>query len=296
MQRPGGLYTVAMNFRAHLQRHARRDEVQEGDVRAELRRGLVAIAGQPRILVYDLAPEEAPSRLPRSAIALHGSERWQDYLARRRTLDDGDLSLVITLRRLGMAERLLAVDWGTAHANTFLLIEPIDPAIDLSRSGEEPARTLIEAATRANRHSLEASLRSIYGSWVYWPAAPAHEHDFRRADLPLAGTGSTIFELLKRELQRVFPPSAFHERLKRLFQSESELFVGHTVERARSPFLTRLGLPAVYEPSLVTGAVRRLVNEGQLSAFPEQGEGYFQGPALPVPDEVPNELFERMLL
>jgi hypothetical protein len=63
-----------------------------------------------------------------------------------------------------------------------------------------------------------------------------------------------------------------------------------------TPFRTRLGLPAVYDPTLVTVAVRDLVNEGRIAAFPAGGSGYFQGPFLPVPDEVPNELFERMLL
>src|SRR6185437_14322 len=137
-----------MNWRTHLLRHSRSSDLPEGDIRAELHRGLVAVAGQSRMLVYDLAPEDAPSRLPRSAIALHGSERWQEYLARRRELDDGYLTLVLTLRRLGLTERLLAVDWGTAHANTFLLIEPLDPSVDLSRSGEEPARSLLLAAAR----------------------------------------------------------------------------------------------------------------------------------------------------
>jgi hypothetical protein len=284
-------------FRAHLNRNTRANpDAGKSGAAAVLRRGLIAVAGYSRILVYDLKADEAPGRLRRSAIALRGSDRWQDYLARRRELDDGDLTLVFSLRRLGLSERLLMIDWGTAHANTFLLIEPVDSFVDLSQAGQPPAKKLFEAAERGDADAVESILRSAYGSWVYWPAAPASEDGFRRVDLPLAGSKATVFELLQRELQRAFPPMAFHEQLLRLFQNESELFTGHTVERARSPFLTRLGLPAVYAPSLVTGAVRQLVNEGRISAFPESGTGFFQGPSEPVPDEVPNELFERMLL
>jgi hypothetical protein len=258
--------------------------------------GLSAIAGHARVLVYDLAPEDAPLRLRRTGITLRGSERWRAYLGRRRAFDDGYPALVIALRRLDRTERLLAVDWGTAHPNAYFLIEPLDEDVDLSSPEQPAARDLHQAAQRRDTDRVEELLRSLYGSWVYWPAAPATEDGSRQATLPLAQGGATLFERLQQALRDVFPPRSFVEELSHLLQDESELFRGRTVERARTPFLTRLGLPAVYDPSVVTAAVRRLVNEGRLSAFPAAGGGFFQGPALPVPDEVPNELFERMLL
>jgi len=255
-----------------------------------------ALAGHVRFLVYDLAPEDAPLRLSRTGITLRGSERWTAYLSRRRALDDGQLTLVLALRHLQRTERLLAVDWGTAHANAFLLIEPLDPEIDLSSARQVAARDVRAAAERRDAALVESMLRSLYGSWVYWPAAPATEDGTQQAGLPLTEARATLFERLQQALPDIFPPRAFVEQLSRLLRDESELFHGRTVERARSPFLTRLGLPAVYDPTLVTVAVRHLVNEGRISAFPAGGGGFFQGPSVPVPDEVPNELFERMLL
>lgn len=266
-----------------------------------LRAGFDAVAGLSRVLLYDLAREEVPDRVSRTGVALRGSARWLAYLDRRRQLDDGRLSLVFALRRLGRSERLLAVDWGTAHANTFLLIEPLDPATELSEAGDPVARELRAAAEAGaagdNPAPVETVLRRAYGTWVYWPETPATEEGFQRLELPLDEGPATLFQRLRGEaLPEVFPPSSFDRQLSRLIHSESELFVGRTVERARSPFLTRLGLPTVYEPSLVTGALRRMVNDGRLSAYVVGGHGSFQGPEAPVPDEVPDELFERMLL
>lgn len=262
-----------------------------------LLRAFALLAGRVRILVYDLAPEDAPAKLNRSAISLRGSERWHAYLARRRGFDDGQMTLVLALRRLSRTERLLAVDWGTAHANAFFLIEPLDASVDLSSGAQLAARELYDAAVSGDVDRVESLLRSAYGSWVYWPAAPATEDGEQQASLPLTGGRTTLFERLHQALRDIFPPHSFVEQLSRLLRDESELFRGRTVERARSPFLTRLGLPVVYDPSLVTVAVRDLVNDGKLAAFPAGGGGsYFQGPSVPVPDEVPNELFERMLL
>jgi hypothetical protein len=261
-----------------------------------LRESFEAVAGFARILLYDLSPEDAPGRVSRTGIALHGSNGWRAYLGRRRQLDDGDLSLVLSLRRLERSERLLAVDWGTAHANAFLLMEPLETQVDLSSGVDPVSRVLHDAAARGDRQRVEGLLREIYGSWVYWPGAPATEDGCERMDIPVREPSGTLFEGLLRALRRVFPPSAFQERLGELMRFESELFAGRSIERARSPFLTRLGLPAVYEPSLVTGALRRMVNEGRIAAYVAGGRGSFQGPEEPVPDEIPNELFERMLL
>jgi hypothetical protein len=259
-------------------------------------RALGTLAGRVRVLVYDLAPREAPLRLSRTGITLSGSDRWQSYLGRRRRFDDGQLTLVLGLRRLNRTERLLAVDWGTAHANAFLLIEPLSSEVDLSNPEREETSGLFDAASKGRAADVEAMLRRLYGAWVYWPAAPANEEDECLAALPLPDSQRTLFEALQLALRDVFPPEAFVDQLRRLLRDESELFHGRTIERASTPFRTRLGLPAVYDPTLVTVAVRDLVNEGRIAAFPAGGSGYFQGPFLPVPDEVPNELFERMLL
>jgi hypothetical protein len=259
-------------------------------------RALGALAGRVRVLVYDLSPREAPLRLSRTGITLSGSEQWQSYLGRRRRFDDGQLALVLALRRLNRTERLLAVDWGTAHANAFLLIEPLLSEVDLSNVDHVETRGLFDAASRGSVAEVETLLRRLYGAWVYWPAAPAAEADECLAPLPLADGQRTLFEALQLTLRDVFPPQAYVDQLRRLLREESELFHGRTIERAATPFRTRLGLPAVYDPTLVTVAVRDLVNEGRIAAFPAGGSGYFQGPSLPVPDEVPNELFERMLL
>jgi hypothetical protein len=261
-----------------------------------LRESFEAVAGFARILLYDLSHEEAPGRVTRTGIALHGSSRWRAYLGRRRQLDDGDLSLVVSLRRLERAERLLAVDWGTAHANSFLLVEPLEVDVDLSSGTDPVSCELQDAAARGDRTHIERLLREVYGSWVYWPGAPATEDGCERMEIALREPAATLFQGLQRALRRVFPPSAFQERLAELMRFESELFAGRSIERARSPFLTRLGLPAMYEPSLVTGALRRMVNEGRIAAYVAGGRGAFQGPDEPVPDEVPDELFERMLL
>jgi hypothetical protein len=271
-----------------------------GSASAAVRRALEAVAGAARVLVYDLSREDVPDRVTRTGITLRGSQRWQAYLERRRTFDDGYLSLVLSLRRLERSERLLAVNWGTAHANTLLLIEPLETDVDLSDADNLAARELRRAAEPAtggpDGPRLEALLRQIYGYWVYWPAAPATEDGWQRLELALSDPPATLSQQLEQALQRVFPPRAFDEQLSRLFRYESELFTGRSVERARSPFLTRLGLPAVYAPPVVTAAIRRMVNAGQLSAYMAGGKGSFQGPAEPVPDEVPDELFERMLL
>jgi len=265
-----------------------------------LRGAFEAVAGAPRLLVYDLSRSDVPDRVNPTGIMLRGSPRWSAYLERRRRVDDGYLSLVVSLRRLDRAERLLAVNWGTAHANTLLLIEPIEGDIDLTNADTAASHDLRRAAEAGARRDdtsrIETLLRQIYGYWIYWPAAPATEDGWRRLELALSDPPATISQQLELALQEVFPPRAFEEQLTHLFRFESELFTGRSVERARSPFLTRLGLPAVYGPSVVTAAVRRMVNAGHLSAYMVGGAGAFQGPSEPVPDEVPDELFERMLL
>lgn len=273
-----------------------------------LRSGFEAVAGSSRLLLYDLPHAEIPARASPTGIAVRGSPRWGAYLGRRRQLDDGDLTLILALRKLKRSERLLAVDWGTAYSNAFLLIEPREPGVDLSDPDDPLARDLRIAAEAASSGrsgpesrppsspGIEAILRRIYGQWIYFPFAPPREDAWREVDLLLDDASATLLDRLRRALRDVFPPEAFDEQLKQLVELESELFAGRSVERARSPFLTRLGLPTVYEPSLVTRALRRLVNDGRLSAYAMGGIGSFQGPQAPVPEDMPDELFERMLL
>ena len=272
----------------------------ETAARRALQVGLAAVAGFPRLLIYDLAREEAPSPAGETSIFVHGSARWSAYLANRRRFDVGQLTLILALRPLGAEERLLAVDWGTAYANTFLLIEPTTQDLDLTDERNLAARSFfLEAEAVAggkDRSVLESMLRSVYGLWIYWPDIPATRESCRSLQLPLNDKGATLIAGLQRELPRIFPPSSFQEQLARLLIEEYELFSRRNVERSCSPFLTHLGLPPLYDVSAVTRALRQLVNEGSVRVHEENGAFYFQGPGYPVPDDLPNELLERMLL
>ncbi|MGI8554031.1 MAG: hypothetical protein ACR2PL_25085, partial [Dehalococcoidia bacterium] len=149
-----------------------------------------ATMGHSRLLLYDLPSEDAPRRTSRSGISLEGSGRWLQYLANRRHFDDGRLTLLVALRRLGAEERLLAIDWGSAYANTFLLIEPSRSDVDLTDAGHPSAARVRAAAESVLSGSdpamLARVLRELYGSWVYWPGAPAGEHGYRRIDVSLS--------------------------------------------------------------------------------------------------------------
>lgn len=272
---------------------------ETGESRA-LQQALAAIAGHSRVLLYDLPVADAPRRLDAAGVALHASPRWQEYLRNRRLFDDGRLTLLISLRRLPPEERLLVVDWGTAYANTFLLLEPSEEGVDLT-DPKNPAAGRVTAAARTASASSDSSelaqtLRGVYASWVYWPAAPAAPESSRRVDLPLADDDATLIDRLNEVLRGVYPPSRLRSHLIRLLREESELFTGRSVERARSPFLTRLGLPKVYDPSTFTEVMRRLVNEGYVAVRAQDGLCSFKGPELPIPESMPNELFERLLL
>jgi hypothetical protein len=264
-----------------------------------LQRALAQIAGHSRVLLYDVPATDAPRRLDRSGVAVQAPPRWHAYLRNRRAFDDGRLTLLIALRRLPPEEELLVVDWGAAYANTFLLLEPSAEDVDLTDAGNPIAREVAAAARTADRDAettLVRLLRGIYASWVYWPAAPAAPETSRRVDLPLRESDGSILQHLDAVLRGVYPPSRLRSHLIRLLREESELFTGRTVERARSPFLTRLGLPKVYDPSAFTEVLRHLVNEGYVSVRAADGQYSFKGPEAPIPDGMPNELVERLLL
>ena len=261
-----------------------------------LQRAFVALAGQARLLLYDLPRAEAPRRLDVAGVTLEATPRWSVYLRNRRLFDDGRLTLLIALRRLPPEERLLVVDWGTAYANAFLLLEPSEPGVDLTDPANPAGRCVTVAAAGSNTTELLAVLRDLYASWVYWPVAPAAPESSRRVDLPLAESDATLLERLEGVLRSVYPPSRLRSHLVRLLREESELFSGRTVERARSPFLTRLGLPKVYDPSTFTEVMRHLVNDGYVAVRAADGNYSFKGPEAPIPESMPNELVERLVL
>jgi hypothetical protein len=259
-----------------------------------------ALAGYRRLVIYDVARQERPRPLRGGSKFLRDSARWHRYLLNRRRFDTGYLTFIFALRRLDDDERLLAVDWGSAFANTFLLVEPLQPEVDLADAENRAGRSLLlemrAAAKGGDREGLIGMLRGQYASWVYWPAAPATPTGFRRLDLPLADGSASLAERLQALLPDIYQQIDFQQALDWLLRTESELFRGRVVEHARSPFLTRLGLPLVYDASSITNALRRLVNEGR-SSVRLPGEALtFQGPERPVPDDLPNELFERMVL
>lgn len=240
--------------------------------------------------------------MPRGAgsIFLRGSARWTRYLINRRRFDTGYLTLVFSLRQLDDDERLLAVDWGSAYANTFLLIEPLHDDVDLSAEDDPLVRGILREAqfvsNGGDTSRLMGLLRDIYASWVYWVDAPATRESYRRLAVPMARHTASLRACLQDLLPQIYPSADVRRALERLLRDEPELFRGRLVERAQSPFLTRLGLPPVYDTSTVTNALRTLVNEGRSAARPPGAALAFQGPDRPLPEDMPNELFERMLL
>lgn len=258
------------------------------------------MAGYSRLVVYGLPAAEAPRRVQGSPVTVQGSPAWDAFLRERRQLDDGRLTLLLSLRRLEAEERLLVVDWGTAYANAFLLIEPLDDGFDLVEASTAGAAQVMVAAQAvadgAGSSTLLGLLRAAYGRWVYWTSSTETSRRCCFRDLPLTVAGETLLSRLQEALPRAYPPALVRSQIVRLLQDESELFAGRNVERARSPFLTRLGLAVVYDPSLLTETLRGLVNEGRVSAHAPDGRYHLSGPTAPVPEGMPNELFERMLL
>jgi hypothetical protein len=251
------------------------------------------LAGTPRVVIYDIAEREAPQRPSPSSPFVRGPDAWWDYVARRRAFDDGqDLTLVISLRGLRAEERLLAVNWGTAYANALLLVEPEDPWLDLTTS--EGIADFLK--TRPYIRDAEALVRAAYAEWVYWYRTPEGEMENRTATLPVA-EGATIWQVIWERLPQVFPEQAFLSSLTLLTLREAELFTGgREVSRAIIPFLTRLGLPVLYDGRHVLRAVRELVNAGLAWVQdPLDGWRVYRGPAEPIPAEVSDERLASMV-
>jgi hypothetical protein len=260
--------------------------MDRGDVLQALR----TLAGTPRALIYDLSEEEAPHRASPQTPFVRGSDAWWRFIERRRDLDDGqDLNLLISLRGLRMDERLLAVSWGTAFANSFLVIEPADPWLDLSTP-----EGLRDYATQAGADSPVSLVRSAYAEWIYWVRDEKGELESRAATLSL-DPNATLWQAVWERLPRAFPSSAFLSTLTLLTLREAELFGGREVARALMPFLTRLGLPILYDARHVISGVRELVNAGLAWVQdPDDGGRVYRGPDEPIPAEVSDERLALM--
>ncbi len=260
--------------------------------RAQVAEALQSLAGTPRVLVYDVAETGAPSRDKPQTPFVRGSEAWWHFIDRRRALDDGqDLSLLISLRGLRVDERMLVVNWGTAFANSFLMIEPSDPWLDLTTP-----EGIDEFAAQTGATDADALVRAAYAEWIYWIRDERGDIESRTARLSLE-PGSTLFSALWDRLPKTFPASAFLSSLTLLQLKEAELFTGgREVARAIMPFLTRLGLPIVYDGRHVIQGVRQLVNAGLAWVEdPQDNWRLYSGPSEPIPAEISDERLSLML-
>ncbi|MPZ50925.1 MAG: hypothetical protein GEU75_16770 [Dehalococcoidia bacterium] len=254
---------------------------------------LKRLAGTDRVVVYDLSEAEAPERSEATTPFVRGSQAWWRFIDRRRALDDGnDLNLLVSLRGLRADERLLAVNWGTAFANSFLVVEPSDPWLDLTTPegiSEFESRTLARGA--------DALVRAAYAEWIYWVHDEQGDLDSRAATLSLSDPRATLWQTLWERLPQAFPASAFLSSLTLLTLREAELFTdGREVARAITPFLTRLGLPILYDARHVLHGVRQLVNAGLAGVQdPEDGYRVYRGPADPLPTDIPDERLALMI-
>ncbi len=274
-----------------------------------LLRALQDLAGAARGVIYDVSRADRPLRLPLSPVYLEGSSSWRRFLRTRRALDDGHLTLLVSLRQLPEDERRLVVDWGTAHANTFLLVEPGEPGCDLSDPRSSIAyelRDLCRQAARVepadgglhepwtSRTPLGARLRELYGRWVWWDK-PLPRGRSREEPMRLAGPSDTLSVHLLPLLYERFPQQSFDIALAELQSTERELFGGE-VATARSVFRTRLGLPVLHDARAADRAVRQLVNLGRMSVTTGGSDALVFGPGHPVPEDMPDEEFERLLM
>jgi hypothetical protein len=273
-------------------------------------RALQEMAGFQRGLFYDVPRAGAPRPLPGTPVFLQGSPAWSTFVRTREQLDDGALTLLLALRPLDAAERLLAVDWGNTYANCFLLVEPADPACDLT-DPNNPVRRRVERIatdvgarhaadlatdapwTRATR--LGAAARELFGVWLRWSGPPPTGQPVEEP-VRLDGPDDTVAGALLPRLRRIYPEEAFEEAYTRLLEREPELFMGRSVARARSPFHTRLGLPVLHDAAVAARALRALVNDGRLWVYQPEADLSFNGPHRPVPDSMPDEQFAGLVL
>jgi hypothetical protein len=252
------------------------------------------LAGTSRVVVYDVHENEAPRREHPTTPFVRGSSAWWDFIYRRRAIDDGtDLNLLVSMRGLREEERLLVVNYGTAYANSFLLIEPADPWLDLT------TREGVAEFLRHGRGARDADelVRSAYAEWVYWYTNPDGETESHSASLDIADGESTLWNTVWEKLPETFTASDFLSSLTILTLREAELFTGgREVYRAVIPFLTRLGLPVLYDARHVIGGVRQLVNVGLAWVQdPEENWRVYKGPSEPIPAEISDDRVAMMV-
>jgi len=260
---------------------------------SDLAAALGRLAGTERLLVYDVSEPEAPERRNPVVPFVRGGGAWWRFVERRRALDDGaDLNLLVSLRGLRADERLLAVSWGCAFANSFLVVEPADPWLDLTTP--DGAR---EFAARSGARDADALVRAAYAEWIYWLRDERGELDSRAATLDLSDPQATLWSTLWQRLPQTFAAADFLSSLTLLTLREAELFTGgREVARAVVPFLTRLGLPILYDARHVMDGVRQLVNAGLAWVQdPEDGNRVYRGPSQPLPAEVTDERLALMV-
>ncbi len=267
------------------------------------------LAGTANGVVYDVPLTSKPSPIPGS-IFVSGSKPWRSYLDAREAADVGQPAVLFAFRMLDNEERRLVVDWGTTYPNTFFLIEPHDGNCDLSDPANFARRRLndtVEATleiaadleTIPNHWTcltpLGALLREIFGTWVYWngpqPYSQVHE-----VPLNLSISGETVWTRLLAELSQRFPQPTFDRALAYVNDWEREL-LGGPVPRARSVFRTRLGMPILLDSRCVDRALRKLVNEGQMSVVAPSLPGHpIFGRGRPIPEDVSDEEFASFLV
>lgn len=260
----------------------------------EILTALKKLAGTERVVIYDVHEDDAPERPSPQSPFIRGSSSWWDFVTRRRALDDGEnLTLLVSMRGLRAEERMLVVNWGSAFANTFLLIEPSDPWLDLTSA--DSVRQIAEQTQ--NQGDANRLVRAAYADWVYWFTSPEGETESHLATLDLADPNSTLWETMWSKLPQTFRESDYLSSLTLLTLREAELFTGgREVARAIVPFLTRLGLPILYDGRLVIRGVRQLVNAGLAWVQdPEDNWRVYKGPSEPLPADVSDERLAMMV-
>ena len=253
------------------------------DVAGAIRR----LAGTQRLVLYDVSGVDGPQRDNPSSVFVRGGSAWWRFIEKRRSFDTGeDLNLVVSLRSLSAAERMTLVNWGSAYANSFLLVEPADPALDLTTP-----EGILDFAQSTHALDADALVRSAYAEWVYWTTQPDGSLVEHAATLDVADPRATLWGTLWERLPETFPPSSFLSTLTLLNMREQELFTGgREVARAMMPFLTRLGLPVLYDARHVLAGVRQLVNAGLAWVTdPNDHNRLYRGPHDPIPADVPDE-------
>lgn len=276
-------------------------------LRTALVGALQKVAGSARGVIYDVPASQRPVQRSRNAMSVAGSPAWAEYLNVRRRIDDGALTIVLSLRVLDSDERRLAIDWGSTYANSLLLVEPRERDCDLTDPANAHYRALhailaalprdADGVSDSSSHetALGRFLRESYGRWVYWPS-PGLDSEPQEVLLDLRDQRDTIALRLLRELPQRFPQSRFDRSMAFLHFWERELF-GGPVPRARSVFRTRLGLPILYDPYCADRAVRRLVNQGRMTVVgPARVPHLRFGFGSAIPDSMPDEEFEKLVM